>query len=70
MQILASSGNRRQRPTSTLMLLLMVLVSLGTAGSSSANYFTIANPVSIDINTPGNVNGVVGTLLPVSMSWM
>jgi len=67
MQILASSGNRRQRPTSTLMLLLMVLVSLGTAGSSSANYFTIANPVSIDINTPGNVNGVVGTLLPVGL---
>lgn len=67
MQILANSGNRRQRPTSTLMLLLMALVSLGTAGSASANYFTIANPVSIDVSTPGNVNGVVGTLLPVGL---
>lgn len=57
--------SKRRTLVSTLALLLPL--SLGLAHSAQAAYFTLSEAVAIDLSTPGNVNGVLGTLLPVGL---
>ena len=62
-----SSQARRRRTSWIAALALLLPLSLGVGHSAKAAYFTIASPVVIDASTPGNVNGVLGTLLPVGL---
>ena len=48
-------------------LALALPLGLGLGPSAQAAYFTLSEAVSIDLSTPGNVNGVLGTLLPVGL---
>ena len=57
--------SKRRTLVSTLALLLPL--SLGLGHSAQAAYFTLSEAVAIDLSTPGNVNGVLGTLLPVGL---
>lgn len=62
-----SSQARRRRTSWIAALALLLPLTLGVGHSAKAAYFTIAGPVVIDASTPGNVNGVLGTLLPVGL---
>ena len=63
----SSSPIRRQKRTWIAVISLIIPLSLSVGHSAQAAYFTIASPVVIDGSTPGNVNGVLGTLLPVGL---
>lgn len=68
MQTLASqSATTRTRTTSALTLILTSVLGFALTGPATAAYFTISDPINIDASTPGNVNGVVGTVLPVGL---
>ena len=60
---------RTRRPGIQILraLALLLPLGLGVGPSAHAAYFTLSDAVVIDLSTPGNVNGVLGTLLPVGL---
>jgi hypothetical protein len=56
-----------KRPARASALALLLALSFGLVHSAQAAYFTLSEAVAIDLSTPGNVNGVLGTLLPVGL---
>ena len=61
----ASSQKELKRSLCLGALSLPLLFALSS--SANAAYFTLSGPVRIDLSTPGNVNGVIGTLVPVGL---
>ncbi|MEE3327975.1 MAG: PEP-CTERM sorting domain-containing protein [Myxococcota bacterium] len=58
---------RRRRVSFLCALTLLLPLGLSIGSSAQAAYFTLSDAVVIDLSTPGNVNGVLGTLLPVGL---